>query len=60
MKKKNFRFDLAEGSTVYGDKAYNEYLTEDLLAEACGIGLSPLRKKNATRGVPACVEYVQR
>ena len=56
---KNFAFDLPEGSTIYGDKAYNEYLTEDLLAEACGIRLLPLRKKNSKRAVPAYVAYVQ-
>ena len=27
---KNFHFNLERGSTVYGDKAYNEYETEDL------------------------------
>lgn len=57
---KNFAFDLPEGSTIYGDKAYNEYLTEDLLQEASGITLLPLRKKNSKRGVEAFVEYVQR
>lgn len=57
---KNFAFDLPAGSTVYGDKAYNEYLTEDLLQEASGITLLPLRKKNSTRQVAAFVEYVQR
>ena len=57
---KNFALDLPEGSTIYGDKAYNEYLTEDLLQEASGITLLPLRKKNSKRGVEAFVEYVQR
>ncbi len=56
---KNFAFDLPEGSTVYGDKAYNEYFTEDLLKEACGITLLPLRKKNSKRGVAAYVAYLQ-
>ena len=57
---KRFAFDLPEGSTVYGDKAYNEYLTEDLLREAAQITLLPVRKKNSKRGVEAFVEYVQR
>ena len=57
---KHFAFDLPEGATVYGDKAYNEYLTEDLLREASKITLLPLRKKNSKRGVEAFVEYVQR
>lgn len=56
---KQFDFDLAEGATVYGDKAFNEYFTEDLLALASEIDLSPLRKKNSRRKEPAYVEYVQ-
>lgn len=56
---RNFEFDLPEGSTVYGDKAYNEYFTEDLLAEASGIDLSPIRKKNSTRPGSASARYLQ-
>jgi hypothetical protein len=56
---KHFAFDLAEGSTVYADKAFNEYFTEDLLAEAADITLLPLRKKDSKRAVPAYVAYVQ-
>ena len=56
---KQFCFDLPEGSTVYADKAFNEYFTEDLLAEAAQIDLQPLRKKNSKRAVEVCVEYVQ-
>lgn len=57
---KNFAFDLPEGATIYGDKAYNEYLTEDLLHEACQITLLPVRKKNSRRKLETYVEYVQR
>ncbi len=56
---RTFELDLPEGSVLYGDKAYNEHFTEDLLADACSIGLLPHRKKNSTRSVPAYVEYVQ-
>jgi transposase len=56
---RSFELDLPEGSVLYGDKAYNEYFTEDLLADACKIELLPHRKKNSTRAVPAYVEYVQ-
>lgn len=56
---RNFAFDLPEGATVYGDKAYNEYFTEDLLDEAAGINLSPIRKKNSKRSEPAYVQYLQ-
>lgn len=54
-----FSFDLPEGSTVYGDKAFNEYALEDLLQEACGISLLPIRKKNSKRPLPAYVRYLQ-
>ena len=54
-----FELDFPAGSVLYGDKAYNEYFTEDLLAGASGIELLPHRKKNSTRAVPTYVEYVQ-
>ena len=50
---KRFAFDVPKGATVYGDKAYNEYLSEDLLGEGAGVTLLPLRKKNSKRGVAA-------
>ena len=56
---KNFNFDLPEGSTVYADKAYNEYLTEDLLLEAFGITFLPIRKKNSKRKLEAWMQYLQ-
>jgi len=56
---RHFEFDLPEGATVYGDKAYNEYFTEDLLEDACGIDLSPIRKKNSARKTPAYIGYLQ-
>ena len=56
---RNFAFDLPEESTAYGDKAYNEYFTEDVLADACKINLSPMRKKNTTRPDIASVRYLQ-
>jgi len=56
---RTFELDFPEGSVLYGDKAYNEYFTEDVLAEASDIKLLPQRKKNSTRAVPAYVEYLQ-
>lgn len=53
-----FDFDLPEGSLIYGDKAYNWYLLEDLLAEL-DIQLSPIRKKNAKRQLPPWEVYLQ-
>lgn len=54
-----YDFDLPAGSTVHGDKAYNWYELEDLLQEAAGVTLRPLRKKNSKRAVPECVRYLQ-
>ena len=56
---RNFEFDLPEGATVYGDKAYNEYFIEDVLDKACDIDLSPIRKKNTTRPDSAPVRYLR-
>jgi hypothetical protein len=53
-----FDFDLPEGSLVVGDKAYNNYVVEDLL-ELAGIYLRPFRKKNSKRPVPPWVRYLQ-
>lgn len=57
---KQFQFNLPRGSTVIGDKAYNDYDFEDLLSHAAGIDLRPLRRKNSTREESAYVEYIQR
>ncbi len=43
-----FDFDLPEGATNIGDKAYNLYWLEDVMAEA-GVKLLPVRKKNSKR-----------
>ena len=53
-----FDFDLPEGAQVVGDKAYNNYRLEDLMAVA-GIQLRPFRKKNSKRPVPPWVAYLQ-
>ena len=54
-----FEFDLAEGSRVYGDKAFTNYEIEDLLKEGSGIRLMPVRKKNSKPSMPGYVAYVQ-
>jgi hypothetical protein len=54
-----FEFDLLDGSTVYADSAFTIYEIEDLLKEACGTGLLPMRKKNSKRVVEGYVAYVQ-
>lgn len=55
---KQFLFDLPSGATVFGDKAYNHYLAEDLLKEV-GIHLLPFRKQNSTRPLPPWMRYLQ-
>jgi hypothetical protein len=54
---KQYWFDLPEGSTITGDKAYNDYGVEDLLQEL-GLQLTPLRKKNSKRKLKPWVHYL--
>ena len=54
----HFSFDVPVGSQVFGDKAYNHYVVEDVLAE-CGIFLIPIRKSNSTRPLPPWMQYLQ-
>ncbi len=42
-------FDLPEGSTIYGDNAYEKFDLEDLFQEELDIKLDPLRKKVSIR-----------
>ncbi len=51
--------NLAEGSTIYADKQYNDYHYEDLMEEAASIRMRPLRKKNSKRPFAPFVEYIQ-
>ena len=53
-----FEFDLPSEAIVYGDKAYNHYLVEDLL-DAHDIQLQPIRKKNSKRPLPPWTRYLQ-
>jgi hypothetical protein len=53
-----FHFDLPAGSILVGDKAYNHYVIEDLLAEA-GIQFLPFRKQNSKRQLPPWWRYLQ-
>lgn len=49
---KEMRLELAEGSIIYGDKAYTDYHYEDLLEEV-GLDLKAQRKKRSKRPMPA-------
>ena len=53
-----YEFDLPEGAFITGDKAYNDYLIEDLLVEA-NLKMSPLRKKNSKRPIPPWAFYLR-
>jgi hypothetical protein len=46
---RRFHFNFPEKSTIYGDKAYNDYVQEDLLKELCKIQVVAKRKKNSKR-----------
>jgi hypothetical protein len=54
-----FQFDVPESSSIYADKAYNDYEVEDLMKESCNIELSPIRKKNSKRVTPPYSAFVQ-
>ncbi len=53
-----YDFDLPNGSVIYGDKAYNLYWWEDLMADA-ELKLLPIRKSNSKRPLPAWMLYWQ-
>lgn len=55
---KNFDLDLPSGSEVYGDKAYTDYTTEDVLAEAGEVRLVADRKSNSKRPRSAWETYI--
>lgn len=53
-----YNLDVADGSWLTGDKAYNDYSVEDVLREA-GLELLPMRKNNSLRPVPPFFTYLQ-
>lgn len=48
-------FALPDGAECYADKAYNVYDFEDVLKEAAGITMKPVRKKNSKRATDSYV-----
>ena len=56
---KTFRFDVPEGSHIYADKAYHDYVMEDVRLEASHMQLYPIRKKHSTRTLPPYITYLQ-
>jgi hypothetical protein len=55
---KMMEIDLPLNSTIYGDKAYNDYSFEDLLHEMCEIQLIPERKINSKRQHSGCISFL--
>ena len=51
--------ELPPGSRIFADKAYNDYLQEDLLKESVKIELLPHRKKGTKRPLDGCLEYIR-
>jgi Transposase DDE domain len=56
---RTFQFDVPEGSSIYADKAYNDYGIEDLIHESAHIELSPIRKMHSKRAIPPYMAFVQ-
>lgn len=50
--------ELPAGSTLLGDRAYNDYQEEDWMQAAGEITLQPQRKKNSKRPLPAWLEFM--
>jgi hypothetical protein len=53
-------FNLPDGSEIYADKGYTDYLAEDLLSEADALALMALRKRGSTRADSPPLAYVKR
>ena len=53
-----FDLDLPTHASVHADKAYTDYLWEDLLKEVQDINLVALRKSNAKREMDGCERYL--
>ena len=52
--------DLPKGAKIYGDRAYNDYQEEDMLADAGGIILQCQRKSNSKRLLLPWIEALGR
>ena len=55
---RRFQLDLPEGATIYGDKAYTDYVCEDVLNEDTPLTLTTLRKRNSKRPMDGCLRYI--
>ena len=55
---KQLQLDVPDGATIYADKAYTDYVCEDVLNEDTALTLVALRKSNAKRVMDGCVRYI--
>lgn len=55
---KRLQLDVPDGATIYADKAYTDYVWEDLLNEDTELSLVALRKANTKRPMQGCVRYI--
>jgi Transposase DDE domain len=55
---KRLNLDLPDGSTIYADKAYTDYVCEDMLNQDTQITLTAMRKSNSTRPIPGWLHYI--
>jgi hypothetical protein len=53
-----YSFDLPPEAWVTADKAYNDYVIEDVLNE-CGLRMRPMRKENSKRPFSPWIVYLQ-
>ena len=56
---KRFTLDLPAGSTIYGDRAYNNYEFEDFLKEEAEINLIVERRIHSKRPLSAELNYIR-
>ncbi|WP_319370851.1 transposase [uncultured Ilyobacter sp.] len=54
---KDFSFDLPKDAIIYADRAYNDYVLEDVLSDV-DIYLSPMRRKNSKRSKSKSQEFL--
>jgi hypothetical protein len=53
-----YEFDLPQQAWITADKAYTDYVIEDVINEA-GLRMRPIRKKNSKRPFPPWIFYLQ-
>src|SRR6266704_1303988 len=54
---KYYAYELLHGSSIYADKAYNDYEIEDLLKDVEHIHLLPMCKKNSKRALSPSISF---